>query len=1655
SNTTLWEFKANSTLLSPIATKLMIFTGTRNGTVYSINESTGSLNWKHETGKNINESFGADADAIYFGAADMFYAIYINGSERWSIEVGNVTSPPTIYNETIYFGTSSRLYAIYTNGTEKFNITINSPVYSCAIYNDTIYFGTSSRLYAIYINGTEKFNITINSPVYSSSIYNDIIYFGTSLGLYAIYTNASEKWNITTNSQVYTQAVDNETVYFGTSDGRAYAIYTNGTEKWNKTIGSKIFYSLSLNREYIYIGTSNGFVYALYKENGTTAWEYLTNGNTTAHAIIRNKLFLASNTTLYCFGTKIKAEIISISPNPAEQGESIRFIGTQKEGWKYLWSSSIDGIIGSVSTFSTSTLSLGKHYISFRVFDENLSTAEDHAEVEIKPTQNWPSFRHDGYNLGHTPSIPPKEPQLLWTFGTKEMIRNSPIFYNDTVYIGSVDGSFYAIDAFTGIKKWSFLAKGPISSSPVIADGFIFLCSDDSKLYALDLEGQNDGDDGLEDYGSEGYDLVWVRGLGAPIWSSPIVVNGRLFVGNVDGNASKLYAINYLKGDIIWTSGNIIKDSIYSSPAVYNSTVYIGSNDKKLYAFDFENGKKKWEFETYGSIWSSPAIYNDTVYFGSWDNNFYALNSSSGALKWKFTAKDWVWSSAAISNDTVYFGSWDNNFYSLNASTGKLRWKFTANDKIDSSPSIACDLVYFGSWDNNIYALNLSNGNVTWKYSIGGDVRSTIVIAKGLIFLSSSDINDKKVYAFGDAPDLNIKEITYKPTAPYVGQVVEIYTKVSNEGSVDAYASFVLYEALPNENKILSKEEISLSRFETKIFRSSWVARAGVHLLVAKVENVTPFDSNNTNNERHIVIIVSKEIGGWRMFKNDSMRSGYIQSSLPNTNISSWVYESYDKIFSSQAVANGKVFIGIGNELVAFNQYSGEKLWSFQTNGKIFSSPAVFEGVVYFGSNDNAIYAIDEAYGKLIWKYSTFGEVSSSPLLIEDNLFIVSQDGYLYSINKLNGTLEWRKYLGNSSYQEFFIPSPAGNEGYVVTAFGSKIFLFNSSSGFEIWNYELKNKTFSTPIIAQEEIIIANIDGVITSIGLDGKVKWKYNTSEEIYSSPSFFANIVYIATKNGSIYALDLSTGKPIWKKNFNDEFVSSPSIGSNGILFCGKNIYALNFSGEKLWSYETSALVYSSPAISNGMVFVGGKKLYAFGFVSYIPPRALIDSPKNNSEFRVGEKIFFSSGSYDVDGKITSYSWDFGDGFVFDTNESFAYHIYDQPGSYNVKLLIYDNDGLSNSSYIIVQIIENYSPILLEWKVSPDEGDIRTLFNFTVLYKDENNDPPTYVDLVINEEKNQMFPYGNEDYKKGRKYFYETYLDSSIHNFHFEASDGLKNVSSPKMSLKVFRTEVFSSFDLILEITYIGLEKAVNITPIPLEYLPAPKNKTVFKAYNISKTLIDVTKVLIKINYSGISQLNISSISISYLDEQDWYPLLSNLNESTGYVEAMIEKNLFLNHEIFALVGKKIPPNNKPVAKAGEDKKVIVGDFVELNGSESYDPDGDELFYYWDFGDNEFGEGKVVKHKYSKPGKYHVVLRVDDGRGGNSTDEVIITAQEKGGMEVLFIIIFIVAIILGIALFLPHIEKGEKIRVKKDIEELEEMEKEKEEGKEKKEII
>ena len=225
---------------------------------------------------------------------------------------------------------------------------------------------------------------------------------------------------------------------------------------------------------------------------------------------------------------------------------------------------------------------------------------------------------------------------------------------------------------------------------------------------------------------------------------------------------------------------------IYASPVIANGTLYIGSTDGKLYALDAKQWGVKWVFDAGDAIRYSAVVLGDRVYFNARNNKVYALNAQTGEKLWEFKTKSWMDAPPVIADNKIYVGAFRSKIYLLNARTGELaamrertvriqgieygcangvfRPVFPEhNAKVwrertagsESYPVTANGTVYIGARDGQIHGFDSASQTETWTYRTGGFVDAAPAISDGILYAASGD---GYVYAFTNATEVTATE---------------------------------------------------------------------------------------------------------------------------------------------------------------------------------------------------------------------------------------------------------------------------------------------------------------------------------------------------------------------------------------------------------------------------------------------------------------------------------------------------------------------------------------------------------------------------------------------------------------------------------------------------------------------------------------------------------------------------------------------------------------------------------------------------------------------------------------------------------------------------------------------------------------------------------
>lgn len=183
--------------------------------------------------------------------------------------------------------------------------------------------------------------------------------------------------------------------------------------------------------------------------------------------------------------------------------------------------------------------------------------------------------------------------------------QNVQLIASDGMVFVATSRGLYALNVVNGELVWRFDTQMPLGHSPTVSDDVVYVGGFDRKLHALRVQ--------------DGGRLWSFEGAKAGYSTNPLVVNGKVIVGNRDGY---LYAIGAhgtpQQGQLLWKfqAGGPIN----LSAAYKDGTVYFAANDNHAYAVRESDGSLVWKSDRlpgdgYNSYW--PVIYGDKVIFSA------------------------------------------------------------------------------------------------------------------------------------------------------------------------------------------------------------------------------------------------------------------------------------------------------------------------------------------------------------------------------------------------------------------------------------------------------------------------------------------------------------------------------------------------------------------------------------------------------------------------------------------------------------------------------------------------------------------------------------------------------------------------------------------------------------------------------------------------------------------------------------------------------------------------------------------------------------------------------------------------------------------------------------------------------------------------------
>lgn len=223
---------------------------------------------------------------------------------------------------------------------------------------------------------------------------------------------------------------------------------------------------------------------------------------------------------------------------------------------------------------------------------------------------------------GYVEAMHQDDSQIAWRRDVGTSTESSPLVIGNRAYVGTLGGLILCMDVRTGRLLWTARASGEVKSSLAQAGPLVVVGDYGGRITAFSARTGR---------------IRWRttspgRLIGGPgaFYANTAVAYGRVFASNVNG---RVIALDRRTGAVAWV--RVLGDWAYSSPAVHDETVYVGSYDKKLYALSAVTGGVRWTFDAGERIAGSATVIGDLVWFSTIarrprDGRTFALDARTG-----------------------------------------------------------------------------------------------------------------------------------------------------------------------------------------------------------------------------------------------------------------------------------------------------------------------------------------------------------------------------------------------------------------------------------------------------------------------------------------------------------------------------------------------------------------------------------------------------------------------------------------------------------------------------------------------------------------------------------------------------------------------------------------------------------------------------------------------------------------------------------------------------------------------------------------------------------------------------------------------------------------------------------------------------------------
>lgn len=228
----------------------------------------------------------------------------------------------------------------------------------------------------------------------------------------------------------------------------------------------------------------------------------------------------------------------------------------------------------------------------------------------------------------------------------------------------------------------------------------------------------------------------WSVRLRAGVEADPVLVNGLLLIGSMDGT---LWALDATTGQRVYRRAPAAL-GIGGGIVEHEGLVYFGSDDHGVYAVEPATGDTVSVGYTNGPVRASPVIVGDRVVVGSDDGYLWVFRVGSlERIAEPFPAGSPIAGDLCVYQDRVVFCPLAGGVYVFDPATMKYEY-VDVPGPICSCPIVtAGGTVWVGNDQGDIYAVDIETLAIEYVVQISQPVRGAFVEGEGNVYVGGND----------------------------------------------------------------------------------------------------------------------------------------------------------------------------------------------------------------------------------------------------------------------------------------------------------------------------------------------------------------------------------------------------------------------------------------------------------------------------------------------------------------------------------------------------------------------------------------------------------------------------------------------------------------------------------------------------------------------------------------------------------------------------------------------------------------------------------------------------------------------------------------------------------------------------------------------------